>query len=64
MKDRIEFRFTVATGKINGNILKALKPAIKIATPYLERLAEAVVKNVESESDKNVRRNNENWIIK
>lgn len=59
MKDRIEFRFTVATGKVNGTALKALKPAIKLATPYLERIAEAVVKFVESESDKEVRLNEE-----
>lgn len=57
MKDRIEVRFTVATGKVDGAALKALKPVIKLATPYLERVAEALTKVVESESDKEVRQN-------
>jgi hypothetical protein len=39
--------------------LKALKPLVKLTTPYLERIAEAVVKFVESESDKEVRLNEE-----
>lgn len=59
MKDRVEVRLTVATGKVNGTALKALKPLVKLATPYLERIAEAVVKVVESESDKEVRLNEE-----
>lgn len=54
MKDRIEVRFTIATGKVDA---KALKSAIKLATPYLERIAEAATKYVESESDKEVRQN-------
>ena len=54
MKDRIEVRFTIATGKVDA---KALKPAIKLATPYLERIAEAATKLVESELDKEVRQN-------
>lgn len=57
MKDRIEVRLTVATGKVNATALKALKPAIKMATPYLERMAEAVTKVIESESAKDVREN-------
>lgn len=57
MKDRIEFRFTVATGKVDGAALKALKPVVKLATPYLERMAEAVTKVIESESAKDVREN-------
>lgn len=59
MKDRVEVRFTIATGKVDGTALKALKPAIKLATPYLERMAEAVTKLIESESDKEVRKNDE-----
>ena len=57
MKDRIEFRFTIATGKVDATALKALKPAIKLVTPYLERMAEAVTKVIESEADKDVREN-------
>lgn len=57
MKDRIEVRFTVATGKVDTTVLKALKPVVKLATPYLERMAEAVTKTIESESDKEVRQN-------
>lgn len=54
MKDRIEVRFTIATGKVDA---KALKPVIKLATPYLERMAEALIKVVESESEREVREN-------
>ena len=54
MKDRIEVRFTIATGKVDA---KALKPVVKLATPYLERVAEAVTKYIESESEKEVRQN-------
>lgn len=53
MKDRLEFRFTVATGKVEG---KAAKQIAKIAEPYLKRIAEALVKVVEAEAaeeDKN-----------
>ena len=57
MKDRVEVRFTVATGKVNATALKALKPAIKMATPYLERIADALVKTIESESEREVREN-------
>ena len=57
MKDRIEVRFTIATGKVDAIALKALKPAIKLVTPYLERAAEALTKVIESESEKEVREN-------
>lgn len=57
MKDRIEIRLTVATGKMDATALKALKPAVKLITPYLERIAEAATKVIESESAKDVREN-------
>lgn len=44
MKDRLEFRFTIATGKIEA---KALKPIAKIVEAKAERIAEAVTKVIE-----------------
>jgi len=49
MKDRLEFRFTVATGKVEG---RAAKQIAKVAEPYLKRIAEALVKVVEIEAAK------------
>ena len=49
MKDRVEFRFTIATGKVETKAIKALA---KVAEPFIERIAEAVVNVFEVEAEK------------
>lgn len=48
MKDRIEFRFTVATGKVDSKAMKALG---KVLDTKLDRLAETFTKAVENVVD-------------
>lgn len=52
MKDRLEFRFTVATGRIETGFLKVLTKKVE---PYVDRLAEAIVKFVEKRSEKEIK---------
>lgn len=55
MKDLIEFRFTVATRQLDGKALKALKPLVKAAAPFAERLAETLTQFVEAQSEYNIK---------
>ena len=57
MKDRIEFRFTVATGKLDAGWLKFLKPIAKQIEDKLERIAEAATKVIEAEAEENITKN-------
>lgn len=54
MKDRLEFRFTVATGKVDT---KSAKSLAKLFEPFVLRLAESFTKTFESYADAEERRN-------
>ena len=56
MKDRIEFRFTVATAKLET---KELKTITKVLEPFTKRVLEAATKVIEHYAEKEIEKGEE-----
>lgn len=51
MKDRIEFRFTIATSKVEGKIAKVIAKKVE---PYADRIVDATVKVFEKMAERHI----------